>query len=139
MNLWFSFLFLKMGHPWPLFRLFSSFQANITIITTINVKKCPSSIWYRGSSSQPLEHESPPLTTSFHFFVAVSIWSFRPFSVYETKELICFRCNKIKKRCNKNWKFSTAKKWQKKLPKETWKTSIKIKYRKLKAKRYFWW
>ena len=28
------------------------------------VKKCPSSIWYWDSNPWPLEHESPPITTS---------------------------------------------------------------------------
>ena len=27
------------------------------------MKKCPSSIWCQDSNSQPLEHESPPITT----------------------------------------------------------------------------
>ena len=31
---------LKMGHPRPLFRLFSSFQTNITILTTNICEKC---------------------------------------------------------------------------------------------------
>ena len=52
-----------MGHPCPLFCLFSSFQTNITIFTTINVKKCPSSIRCWDLNPQPSEHESPPITT----------------------------------------------------------------------------
>ena len=31
--------FLKMGHPWPLFPLFLSFQSNITIFTTNKYEK----------------------------------------------------------------------------------------------------
>ena len=36
--------FHKMGQPRPLFHLFSSFQTNITILTTYKCDKCPSSI-----------------------------------------------------------------------------------------------
>ena len=32
--------FLKMGHPRPLFHLFSSFQATLQFLKQINVKKC---------------------------------------------------------------------------------------------------
>ena len=56
-------LFLKKGYPRPLFRLFSSFQTNITNLTTDISEKCPSSIWCRDSNPQPSEQESPPLTT----------------------------------------------------------------------------
>ena len=52
-----------MGQPRPLFRLFSSFQTNITILTTNKCEKCPSSIWRRDLKSQPSDYESPPLTT----------------------------------------------------------------------------
>ena len=59
--------FFKMGQPRPLFHLFSSFQTCITNFTNFTtnryVKKCPSSIQCRDSNSQPLEHESPPITT----------------------------------------------------------------------------
>ena len=48
---------------WPLFHLFSSFQANITIFTANKCEKCPSSIQGWGSNPQPSEHESPPITT----------------------------------------------------------------------------
>ena len=47
--------FFKMGQPRPLFNLFSSFQTNITNVTA--------NIRWRDSNSQPLEHESPPITT----------------------------------------------------------------------------
>ena len=33
-----AIFFNKMGHPWPLFHLFLSFQTNITILQQINVK-----------------------------------------------------------------------------------------------------
>ena len=54
-----------MGHPCPLFHLFSSFQTNIPILTTKYVKKCyvHQVYVYRHSNPQPLEHESPPITT----------------------------------------------------------------------------
>ena len=56
-------LFL-MDQPWPLFHLFLSFQTHISnYATNAYVKKCPSSIWCQDSNSQPLEHESPPITT----------------------------------------------------------------------------
>ena len=47
-----------MGHARPLFRLFSSFQTNIT-----NVKICPSSMRCWDSNSRPSEHEYPHITT----------------------------------------------------------------------------
>ena len=50
-----------MGQPRPLFNLFSSFQTNITILTTNKCEKCPSSIW--DSNLQPSDYESPPLST----------------------------------------------------------------------------
>ena len=50
-----------MGHPRPLFRLFSSFQTNITILTTNICEKML--CWRRDSNPQPLEHESPPINT----------------------------------------------------------------------------
>ena len=56
-------LTLKMGHPRPLFRSFSSFQTNITIFTTNKCEKCPSSILCWDSNPWPSEHESPPMTT----------------------------------------------------------------------------
>ena len=62
----FTFLFFKkMGHPQPLFHLFSSSQTNITILTT-NIREkmiWPSSIQQRDWNPRPLEHESPPITT----------------------------------------------------------------------------
>ena len=53
---------LKWAFP-SSFRLFSSFQTNINFLQQINVKKCPSSILCWDSNSQPLECESPPITT----------------------------------------------------------------------------
>ena len=52
-----------MGHSRHLFRLFSSFQTNVTIFTTIWCEKCPSSIWCLDLKPQPLECESPPIIT----------------------------------------------------------------------------
>ena len=54
---------LKMGHPRPLFHLFSSFQSKITFLQQTFVKKSPSSIRFWDSNPQPSEHESPPITT----------------------------------------------------------------------------
>ena len=55
-----------MGLPWPLFRLFSSFQTNITIVRINICEKmlCPSSMRRRDSNPRPLEHESFPITAS---------------------------------------------------------------------------
>ena len=58
-----SIFFKKMGPPWPLFRLFSYFQTNITILTTNECEKCPCSIRCLDLNSRPSEHESPPITT----------------------------------------------------------------------------
>ena len=52
-----------MDQSQSLFHLFLYFQTNITIFTTNNVKKCPSSIWCWDSNPQPSGHESPPITT----------------------------------------------------------------------------
>ena len=47
--------FLKIGHPRPLFSLFSSFQTNITISTTKNVKNVhPGGIRNHGLQNVPL-------------------------------------------------------------------------------------
>ena len=56
-------MFFKLGQPWPLFHLFSTFQTHIKIFTTNKCEKCPSSIQSRDSNLRPLEHESPPITT----------------------------------------------------------------------------
>ena len=59
-----SFLFKKMGHPRPLFRLFLSFQTNNTIIRTNKCEKVmTTSLRRRDSNTWPSEHESPPITT----------------------------------------------------------------------------
>ena len=47
-----------MGQPRPLF-----FKHRINFTTNTYVKKCPSSIQYPDSNPQPLEYESPPITT----------------------------------------------------------------------------
>ena len=62
---WKSYAVFLMGHPRPLFHLFSSFQTHITILTTTRCGKmlCPSSIWHRDLNPRPSEHESPPITT----------------------------------------------------------------------------
>ena len=49
-----------MGHPRPLFHLFSIFFLQTILI---NVKKFPSSIRCRDENSQPSDYESLPLTT----------------------------------------------------------------------------
>ena len=57
------FFLLKMGHPRPLFRLFSSFQTNNTILTSNKCENCPSSIQRRDLNSQPSDYKSPHLIT----------------------------------------------------------------------------
>ena len=55
--------FLKMVQPWPLFIYFRLSKHTLQFLQQIHVKKCPSSIWCWDSNSQPLEHESTPITT----------------------------------------------------------------------------
>ena len=57
-------VFFKNGPSRPLFHLFSYFQTHCNPLQKVNVKKCPSWIWCQDSNSRPLEHESPPTTTS---------------------------------------------------------------------------
>ena len=49
--------------PGLFFIYFRLFKHTLQFLQQINVKKCPSSIWFQDSNSQPLEHESPPITT----------------------------------------------------------------------------
>ena len=61
------FLFSKKwANPGLFFIYFQSFQTNINTIFTINQcekMSMASSIWYRDSNPQPLNHESTPITT----------------------------------------------------------------------------
>ena len=56
---------LKMGHPRPLFRLFSVFfkQTSIQLLQQINVNKCPSIIQCWDLNPQPSQCKSHPITT----------------------------------------------------------------------------
>ena len=58
-------LFKKMCQHRPLVYLFTPFQIHITSFTIIKCEKMswPSIIWHWDSNSQPLECESPPITT----------------------------------------------------------------------------
>ena len=59
-----SFFKKKMGQPGLFFIYFRSFSNKHQYnFTTINVKKCPSSIRHRDSNPRPSECESPPITT----------------------------------------------------------------------------
>ena len=49
--------------PGLFFHLFLSFQTHITIFTTNQCEKCPSSIRCWDSNPRPLEHEFHPITT----------------------------------------------------------------------------
>ena len=60
--------FWVMGHPLPLFNLFSPFQTYITIFTTNLCEKCLSSILFWDSNPRPSENESPPITTAISLF-----------------------------------------------------------------------
>ena len=60
-----------MGHPRPLFGLFSSFQTNNTIFITNKCEKCPSSTQCWDSNPRPLEHDSSRITTRHMVHVAI--------------------------------------------------------------------
>ena len=67
-----------MGHPRPLFHLFSVFsnkhQYNFTIkLQQINVKKCPSSIRRWDSNPRPSNRESPSIATRPGLFVCLNL------------------------------------------------------------------
>ena len=53
----------KWAIPGLLLVYFRLFQTNITIFTTNNCEKCPSSKWCWDSNPQPFEHVSSPITT----------------------------------------------------------------------------
>ena len=53
----------KWAYPGLFLICFRLFKHTLQFLQQINVKKCLSSIWCRDSNSQPLEHESPPITT----------------------------------------------------------------------------
>ena len=58
------FFFKKWANPGLFFVYFRSFSnKHNTILQQINVKKCSSSIQRKDSNPQPLERESPPITT----------------------------------------------------------------------------
>ena len=63
--IFFFFFFFKWANLGLFFVYFRSFQTNNTIFTTNQCEKmsCPSSIRRRDSNPQPLERESPPITT----------------------------------------------------------------------------
>ena len=67
-----------MAHPWPLF------QTNITIFTTNNREKCPSSIRCWDSNPQPSEPETPTITTRPGLLsLYYDEWANHPFRCYE--------------------------------------------------------
>ena len=55
--------FFKWANPGLFFILFLFFQTHITIFTTNKCEKCPSSIQCQDSNLQPLELDSPTITT----------------------------------------------------------------------------
>ena len=57
------FFLKKWANPDLFFIYFRLFKHTLQFLQQINVKKCPSSIRFRDSNSQPMEHESPPITT----------------------------------------------------------------------------
>ena len=54
---------LKWANPGLFFIYFHFFKNTLQVLQQINVKICPSSILCQDSNSQPLERESPPMTT----------------------------------------------------------------------------
>ena len=52
-----------MGHPRPLYHLFSVFSSKQNFFKQIDVKKYPCSICRLGFNSQPSDYESLPVTT----------------------------------------------------------------------------
>ena len=73
--------FKKWAIPCLFFVYFRLFK-NITILEQINEKTCPSSIRCWDSKPQPLDHESPPVTTrpglppKHHKVLKISFWVF---------------------------------------------------------------
>ena len=63
-----------MDHPWPLYHYFRLFKHTLQFFATYKCEKSPSSIRCWDSNSQPLQHDSPPITTRrapFNFFVII--------------------------------------------------------------------
>ena len=56
-------MFFKWVNPGLFFVYFQSFHSNITIFTTNQCEKCPSSIRHWALNSQPSDYQSPPLAT----------------------------------------------------------------------------
>ena len=69
--------FGKMDQSRPLFRLFSSFQTNISIFTTKICENIPSSSCCWDSNTRPSWHESPTITIDqcvpYHRFYILSV------------------------------------------------------------------
>ena len=59
----YHYVFLIGPTPASFSFIFGLFKQILQIFTTIICKKCPSSILCQDSNPQPLEHESPPITT----------------------------------------------------------------------------
>ena len=55
--------FCKWANPGLFFIYFCLFKLTFQILQQIGMQKCSSSIQCRDSNSQPLEHESPAITT----------------------------------------------------------------------------
>ena len=55
--------FFKWANPGLFLIYFHLFKLTLQFLQQINVKKCRSSIQFLDSNLQPLEHESPPITT----------------------------------------------------------------------------
>ena len=58
------FFLKKWANPGLFYHWFSVFSNINTIFATNICEKCPSSMQCRDSNTRPLEHESPPITTS---------------------------------------------------------------------------
>ena len=65
-------LFKKWANPRIFLIYFCLFKHKLQNLHQINVKKCPSSKLCRDSNTQPLEHQSLPITTDTLSYI---LWS----------------------------------------------------------------
>ena len=89
----------KWTIPGLFFVYFCLFKQTITFSQQINVKKCPSSIWPWDSNPQPLEHESPPITTRPGLppvqRIIISSWIFLLFRSFRYRLFLSNECRRF--------------------------------------------
>ena len=84
-------IFKKIGQPRPLFHFyFRLFKHTLQSLTTHKCEKWPSSIWRRDSTSWPMEHESPPITTRSGLPPEKHIFLFNPLGRMLCELLVSF-------------------------------------------------